>query len=298
MRSRLAALPLVLLLVSAAALVAPSAGHAQQENPPPYWTTSLDLKIRTEPLGLLIDTSIFRREILGSARDVFTDGAYKQYGVDLEVSPALADVGLHFEAMPVRLAILRFEYRLMTTFGLLGYTLSFDERGAEYGDEVEDARAGEEEFGVGHRLAFMPTLQYAVGRLVFRNMAEFYWHHWTTFDGPYVRERLYDQLNAKQDVMIANTSVVAWRIIETAGVKTMLAGAFYEHVHAVEAATRRQRVGALFVWIPAERWGNVERPRLYLQSGYNLFDRNREGAVFVQGGFGVDFPVNRDPLEL
>lgn len=289
MRStRLFAMALAALL-AVVALAAPRDGYAA--NPPPYWTSTLDLKFRTQPLGVVFDTSLFWRYVQGTEGDVFTDGGYTQLGFDLEASPALADLGVHFEAMPVRLVVIRLEYRLMTTFGLLGYTLSFDDRDAAYGDDEEDAREGDEEVGIGHRLAFMPTLQYAVGRLVIRNMAEFYYHNWQTFDGPYVRERLYDQLNYRQDVMIVNTTVLAWRIIQTEGVKTMLAGAFFEHAETLEARTRRDRVGALFVWIPGEHMGRSDRPRVYLQGGYNLRDTNRQGAVFVQGGLGIDLPV-------
>ena len=289
----LAAIVLMLLALAPQVVEAQSA-----ENPPPYWTAALDLKFRTEPIGIVVDTSFFRRSILGSQGDVFTDGGYNQYGLDLEVSPALAEFGFHFESMPVRLVIIRFEYRVMTTFGMLGYTLSWPDRDEAFGDDEADAREGEEEFGIGHRIAFMPTLQYAIGRLVIRNMSEFYYHNWQTFDGPFVRERLYDQLNAKQDVMAVNTSVLAWRIIETTGVKTMLAGVFFEHAEAIEARTRRDRVGALFVYVPWDQVGRVERPRFYLQGGYNLRDTNREGAIFVQGGFGIDLGLGRDPLDL
>jgi hypothetical protein len=67
-----------------------------------------------------------------------------------------------------------------------------------------------------------------------------------------------------------------------------LAGGFHEYVESFESGTSRQRVGAVSVVIPAQTVAGFQRPRLYLQGGTNIADRNREGDLFVQGGVYVD----------
>jgi hypothetical protein len=72
-------------------------------------------------------------------------------------------------------------------------------------------------------------------------------------------------------------------------------GGFHEWVESFEAQTSRQRAGVVAVVIPAPAYAGFRRPRLYLQAGSNLADRNREGEVFVQGGLGVDLWLAEQP---
>jgi len=255
----------------------------------PRWILTNDLRFRIEPLGVVIDSSLKRRNVYRRDGSLLFDGVYWEAGANLAITPALAEVGPHFEWMPMRIFILRAEYRLLTSFGLLGYTMSFPEASSPYGDDEVDAREGEEEAGIGHRLMISPTLQLAVGPLIIRNVTEFIYHRFDGFDGPYVRERLYDQLNASDgDAMVVNTSVLAFRGWDGPGDAMWIIGPFFEYVTTFNAGTQRQRVGGVTVFIPDDAWGNFHRPRVYLQAGSNLQDRNREGSFFIQGGVGFD----------
>jgi hypothetical protein len=252
------------------------------------WVQTLDLKVRTQPTGLIVDTGVFRRQTVSRPGSLLFDGTYHQGGVDLEVSPALAEVGIHTEWSPIRILILRAEYRTLISYGLLGYTLSFDDANEPFGDNVVERREGDEEAGAGHRFSLYPTVQLKAGPVIVRNLTEVHWNLMTGFDGPLVRERLYDRLQATNDVLVVNTSIVAYELWDGPGPALAIVGPYYEYVRSLESGSERQRIGGVAAWIASDAWGRYRRPRVYLQAGANLVDENREGAVFVQGGFGFD----------
>jgi len=283
------------ILLLALGLVASSAS-AQDADPSDEtatteWIQTLDLKIRTQPLGVLADTSIFRRRTVERPGSLLFDGTYAQGGVDAEISPALAEIGFHAEWSPIRIFVLRAEYRTQISYGVLGYTLSFDDANASFGDNVVDRREGEEEAGLGHRLSLYPTVQLKAGPIIVRNLTELHWNQMEAYDGPYVRERIYDQLQETTDTLVANTSIVAYELWDGPGPALAIIGPYFEYVRSVRSGSERQRVGGVAAWIPTDAWGRYRRPRLYVQAGTNLVDANREGVFFVQGGIGFDLAL-------
>jgi hypothetical protein len=248
----------------------------------------LDLRGRSQPTGIFVETGLVLRDIYHRDGSTLFEGTYQEIGWDLGVSPALLETGIHGEWMPVRVFKLRAEYHALMYYGTLGYMLSWDDADAAYGDEEADAREGEEEFGLGHRFSVQPTFQAKVGPIIIRNTTAFYTHFLGSFDGPYMRERLFDQLQAEHDGMVANTTVLAAEVWDGPGEAMAIVGPMYETVSTLTSGTGRQRVGGVAVVIPADRIGTLHRPRVYIQSGVNLRDQNRDGAFFIQGGFGID----------
>lgn len=248
----------------------------------------IDLRARTEPTGIFIETSLTLRDTYRRDGSSLFEGVYREIGLDLGVSPALLETGVHGEWMPVRVFRVRAEYHALLYYGTLGYMLSWPDDDVAYGDEEADAREGEEEFGIGHRFSFQPTFQAKVGPIIVRNTTVFYTHFLGGFDGPYMRERVFDQLQAEHDGIVTNTTILAAEVWDGPGEAMAIVGPMYETVSTLESGTGRQRVGGVAVVIPKDTLGSVHRPRVYIQSGVNLNDRNRDGAFFVQGGFGVD----------
>ena len=190
----------------------------------------------------------------------------------------------------IKVFSLRAEYRVLTSFGTLGYMLSFPTADSPYGEEEEELLEGQEETGIGHRVSIMPTVQLAAGPIIVRNLTEWHMSWFGSYDGPYVRERLYDQLQASDgDWLLVNTSVLAYTLWDPEGDGLAIIGPYYEHVVTGDSGTGRQRVGGVAAWIDGQTRGEIRRLRVYLQSGVNLDDRNRDGAFFVQGGAGFDF---------
>jgi hypothetical protein len=249
----------------------------------------LDLKARSAPVGLMAEGSLIARTTRSAPDSLLLDQTYREIGIDFVVSPAIAEAGLHAEWMPLRIFRLRAEAHALSSFGVLGYTLSFPTADAAYSDKVADDRVEESEAGVGMRLSLQPTLQIKLGPVIARHTTSVFWHALGGFKGPFVHERLYDQLQRTEgDGMMVHTSLLAYQLWDGAGDAMALAGGFHEYVESFESGTSRQRVGAVAVVIPAQTVAGFQRPRLYVQGGTNLSDRNREGDLFVQGGLGVD----------
>lgn len=290
--------PLLSSMLLLLALVS-GAGTARAAEPAPAFArhfATFDLRGRSQPTGLVADSSLILRQTHSAPGSLLLDQTYREIGIDASVSPALAEAGLHAEWLPLRILKLRAEAHALSSFGLLGYTLSFPSPTSLFGDREVEAREGEEEAGLALRLSLQPTLQVKVGRLVARHAAAFYWHDFSGYRGPVVRERLFDQLQATDgDGMQAHTSLLAWEVWDGPGDALALVGGFHEWVESFEAETSRQRAGLVAVLIPAPEYAGFRRPRIYLQAGSNLADRNREGAVFVQGGLGVDLWLAEQP---
>jgi hypothetical protein len=257
----------------------------------PRYVLTTDIKSRIEPVGLFLDNTFRSRNVYGREGSILLEGAYWQWGVDMGSSPALVEPGVHFEIMPIRLLIVKFEYRAIVYFGAFGYGLSFGSADAAFGDDEVNPRieAGDHEFGTGHRFGVLPTFQLAAGPIILRNVGEYYYQLMNGFDGPYVRERLHDQLlRTSGDFMMLNATTIAYALWDPPGEGLWILGPYYEYTRGFDAGTTRHRVGGVTAFIAADQWRNARRPRVYLQSGVNLQDTNREGAFFIQGGFGFD----------
>lgn len=263
------------------------------------WT--FDLQARSQPIGLILSNRFFHRATYEGDGGPLYSGTYQQIGLDVNVSPAFLEIGPAVEFRPINLFVYGFGYHALAFWGTLDYPLSFATRDSPYGDNVVDARdadddpTNDEETGIAHRVFFSQTTQLQVGRIAIRNQLQTFLYFIPAFEGPYIRERLYDQLVADRDFLLSNSAAVlyeAWTGREDA---KLLVGAFHEYVFAREARSTRHRLGGVGVWYPTASKGRIQRWRVYLQVGANIEDPNREGAVFGQGGFGFDLHFGEDP---
>lgn len=271
--------------------------------PPPEerWMWTFDMQARSQPIGLIFSNRFVHRATYEGDGGPLYKGTYQQVGIDANLSPAFLEIGPSVEFRPINLFVYGFGYHLIGFWGTLDYPLSFPSRDSPYGDNVVDARDADdnpdndEETGVAHRIFASQTSQIQLGRLVVRNQTQAFLYFWPGFDGPFVRERLYDQLVSDGDLLVSNTAAVLYQAWDGREDAQFLVGPFHEYVYALDARSTRHRLGAVGVWYPTASEGRIQRWRVYLQVGANLEDPNREGAVFGQGGFGFDLHFGADP---
>ncbi len=257
-----------------------------------------DLQFRIEPVGLILSNSIVHREHHEADGSTLYRGTYQQQGVDLNISPAFVEIGPRVEYRPINLFVYSVGYHALYFFGHLGYPLSFPTSDSDFGDDVAEEleEEGAEESGLAHRLMVQQTSQIQFGRIVVRDQITAYAHIFPNFEGPFIRERIYDTLQANYDAMISNGAFVLFEGWDGPGEARFLVGPYHEVVYAARAHLSRHRLGGVVVYIPADRWGGrTYRPRTYLQSGVNLIDANRQGRFNLQGGFGFDLRLRTRP---
>ena len=73
---------------------------------------------------------------------------------------------------------------------------------------------------------------------------------------------------------------------------TLLLGVQYEIVHAFKSGRTRQRIGLLAYFVPVDTLGPLDRPRIYVWTGWNIQDRNRDGEGFLIVGIGFDLEID------
>lgn len=255
------------------------------------WKT--DLQIRTNPLGIMTANRFVWREYHEADGSDLYRGTYQQASLDLNISPAFAEIGPSVEFRPINLFVYRVGYQALIYFGELGYALSFPSSDADFGEDVADALedANAEQSGVAHRLFLEQTTQAQVGDIVIQNKVSAFVHFFPdhTFDGPFVRERMYDTLQADIDGLIVNQLAVLYQPWSRGENARVLVGPYHEIAYAARAQITRHRVGGILAAIPADVWGqNIHTPRFYVQAGVNVVDPNRDDQFFIQGGFGAD----------
>ena len=251
-----------------------------------------DLQWRTSPVGLLSANQFIWRQHHEADGSTLYRGTYQQASLDLNLSPAFAEVGPALEFRPINLFVYRIGYQALYFWGTLGYPLSFESPDADYSeaviDELEAAEA--EETGLAHRLYAAQTFQVQVGSIVVRNQLQAFAHFFPNFEGPYIRERMYDMLQANLDGMAVNTLAVLYQPWSRGDSARVLIGPYHEIAYGAAARTRRHRVGLLFLAIPRDVYARrLYVPRMYVQIGNNVVDANRQNHWFAQGGFGFNF---------
>ena len=252
-----------------------------------------DLQWRTSPVGLLSANQFVWQQYHEADGSTLYRGTYQQAALDLNLSPAFAEVGPALEFRPMNLFVYRIGYQALYFWGTLGYPLSFDSADADYSEAVIDRleEEGAEETGLAHRLYFAQTIQAQLGSLVIRNQAQGFAHFFPEqdFEGPYIRERMYDMLQSNFDGMGVNTLAVLWQPWSRGDSARVLLGPYHEVAFAARARTRRHRVGLLFLAIPRDIYARrLYVPRVYIQVGNNLVDQNRQYHWYAQGGFGFN----------
>jgi hypothetical protein len=249
-----------------------------------------DIFVRANPDGIALRSGVSRRWGYAAGDDPDDKSSYLQSGLSLTLSPSFAQIGAHVEWMPALFMIAHLQYDHYRYFGQYGALLSFPSGDSPFGDDVIDAREGDEEKSYGHRFMFRPTLRGKFGRLLLVNETDIS-YFLIEGEGPYFRDTQYDTLIKDDDVVFDNKTMLLFEIREGKGPSSFYAGPFYSVTHAASANLTRQRLGIIASLVPVDGLWFFGRPKIYSALGYNVEDRNREGEVFFLFHVGFDIAL-------
>ena len=274
------------LFVSYSAVIA-VAGETPAEDKSVKTVLHADLAGQVNPEGLMLSAGAYRR--WNGKMDAAFDmpSSYFQTGFGLSVSPAYAKAAMHAEWQPALFATFRLEYDVYRFFGQYGALLSMPSADSKFGKGDVQALEGREEKAWGQRTLFQPTLSAKAGPVIIRNQTDLAYYRFSGI-GPYFLDWEYDTLLKDNDFVAANRTQFLVKAWQGTGAASLFAGPYYEITHAVRADINRQRVGGLLYWVPADKLGESDRPRVYSQFGMNVQDRNRNGELYLILGVGFD----------
>jgi hypothetical protein len=257
-------------------------------------TLYYDMFLRANPDGAALRLGAYRRWGYADGDNPDKKSSYLQSGLSLALSPSFGQVGVHVEWMPALFVIARLQYDHYRFFGQYGALLSFPSADSPFGDDVLEAREGDEESSYGHRIMFRPVLRAKLGRFLLVNETDLA-YLLTEGDGPYFRETQYDTLIEDRDVVIDNKAMCLFEIWKSDGPAPLYAGPYYGVTHAAGANITRHRVGVIASLVPADGLWFLGRPKVYSVLGYNVEDRNRKGEIFFlfHVGFAIDLGGRR-----
>jgi hypothetical protein len=149
---------------------------------------------------------------------------------------------------------------------------------------------GQEESAWGRRVLLQPTLYAKAGPVIISNQTDLAYYRFSG-NGPYFLDWEYDTLLKDGDSVVANRTQFLFKPWKRGQEAMLLVGPYYEVTHARDADLTRQRLGGVLYWVPADKLGPFDRPRIYSQLGVNLRDRNRDGEVFFTIGVGFDYDL-------
>lgn len=273
----------------------PAVGPSTQSRTSNSFHSDIDLKFRVQPLGVVLSTRLYNEhEYMKDNVGLLFSHVFIRGGAAVNISPAYFEVGPEVEFQPIRIFSLRAAYLGTYNFGTFKYMLSYDNPDPITRDDELDAIADQAESGFSQRLEIQPTFQVALGKIAVRNTFTFQrmWYSDQNFTGPWLRESSYDRMiSTDGDTVLANLLVAMYQVADPDGPTgdgTAYLGAFHEWARGVSTQDNRHRLGLMGLYIPKNNWGKIYRPRLVLQAGYNLVDREngRDGRFFVQGQLG------------
>lgn len=253
---------------------------------------SVDLESEVNPNGITLTSEIYRRWVYAVDKELDVPSSYLQTGLGPAVSPAYGKLSAYAEWLATVFAKFRLEYDLYRFFGANGALLSFPSADSKFGRHEVEALKGQEETASGSRVIFQPTLYGKIGPVIIANQTDLAYYRFNG-KGPYFLDWEYDTLVRDGDSVVANRTqfiVEAWKKGKD---QALYAGPYYEITHATSADLTRQRVGVLAYWLPVPAFLSLDRPRIYLQAGVNIQDRNRQGELFLNFGIGFDFDFNK-----
>ena len=215
--------------------------------------------------------------------------SYWETGIDIGVTPAFMQAGVHAEWMPWLFLKMRAQYDYMEYTGINDGLLSFPSGNSPYGDDVRKDRHDEEKT-YGSRIMLQPTLQGKVANFIIRNQTDLAYY---TFAGrgPYFLELWYNTLMKDDDYLVANRTQFLYSFLSDSKGKQLLAGPYYEVTRAFDAQITQQKVGVAFYWEPAASLFHISHPHLGVMSGYHLEDPNRQGQFYLLVGAGFEFDL-------
>lgn len=259
--------------------------------------SDIDLKWRIQPLGLEFAPRVYNEhQYWRSNASMLFSEVFVRAGLAANITPAYAEAGIDVEFQPIRIFKLRAQYLAGYHFGTFKYVIPYDNpnpitRDRELKRDKDLARSG-----LHQRVIIQPTIQMAVGRIAVLNTFTYQYLHYRSkdFQGPWLRVGQEDRIiHTDGDSLLQNMLLVAYKVWDGPGSAQVLVGPFHEWVRGVRAykaqgLEQRHRLGVTAVVVPSASWGKLYNPRMIVQAGYNVVDRDngRANRGFIQGSFG------------
>jgi hypothetical protein len=260
-----------------------------QGAPPPVGTVQrwmdADIYGGVNPETLALVGSFQARKILGvdSGRGIVS--SQLQGTCFVGASPSYGLAGVQGEWMPTAWLQLRARLEGDRFFGANGNLLSFDSPQAPYGRQDLRALEGREESTNGARAMLQVVLRLPLGPGLLRLQQETS-RLWFGGRGPYT-------LNWEYDTLVQNGGNVhfsrAQYLLSLPGRDRWLAGPYGEHVRSPGTNLQRSRVGLSTFWDSSRTFGRWGRPRVGVQAGVDLHDRNRAGQAYLEFNLGTSW---------
>lgn len=259
--------------------------------------SDLDLKWRIQPLAIELSTRMYNEhQYWRSNKSMLFSEVFVRAGAVVNLTPAYAEGGIDFEFQPIRIFKLRAQYLAGYDFGTFKYVIPYDNPDPITRDRELKADKDRARSGVHQRVIIQPTLQFAVGNIALVNTFTYQYFNYRgrDYEGPWLRTSAEDRIvHTDGDSILQNMLLVAYKVWSGPNNGQMLIGPYHEWVRGVrayraEGLEQRHRVGLTAVVAPAKNWGKIYSPRLLVQAGYNVVDRDngRANRGFVQGSFG------------
>lgn len=267
----------------------PAAPDAAERAPEQTASTVLrsDLWGQVNPDGIAAGVDLYRR--WSGPRDPALDVpvSYHQAGALAGTTPAFGRVSLYGEWQPLIFANLRLQYDLYRFYGTNSALLSFPSAESPFDRRDVEALEGQEEAGYGNRVLIRPMLFAKTGPVIITNRTDLAYLSFSG-RGPYFLDWTYETLLPDGGRVVENRTDILLEIRKGPGTETLLAGPFYDIMHA-STGLKRNRIGGSVYAVLADELGPLRRPRVYGQAGLYLHDRNREGEAYAAIGSGFDF---------
>ncbi len=252
------------------------------------WSEDVDIVGTFNPLGLEASAGYSYTNAYRYDEHYDAVSASWTAGPEIALTPSFLRPSLSFEWMPFLFLTTRFEYDGYYYLGANGGMLSFSSAADAFGDRELRARKGTEDSGRGSRLLLQPTVQLRIGDIVLRNQSDIARYRFPG-SGPFFHEQEYDTLLKDGGLLFANRTQVLKE--KTSGGDTLLFGPYFELVHAAVSDIVRRQIGILLYSERSRSTASADESHYFLQIGYNLRDRNREGEIFILIGTGLSSAV-------
>lgn len=252
------------------------------------------LGFATNPDAAALFAGVERRVTYSPGSTVLLRELHHQVGAELMVS-GLIRPAVHAEWLPLKILKLRLQYEVWIWPGFAlgrGHGLVFPDARSPFDPDELERRRGEELPGLGHRLAFMPTLQLKVWRVVVLDNFELAgW--WVNGPRSYWREPLHDNLilRGALDGTYKNLALLLLELWSGGPEERILAGGLHEVVHSLSAGITRHRLGVAVIASPFSSLLGIDRPTLFFLFGANTSDENREDELWMNLGIRLDLDV-------
>ena len=233
------------------------------------------------------------RHIYGRDQNPLWNGLYVQTGAAIGTSTFTNSASLHVEVQPIALLRIRLQaetWRWLGKPSSIGTGMPFPSADSPADPETLASRADETITTHGSRGLLVTTLRGKAGSLAMLNITRMSAWHLPDGDG-YLYDSESDNLIARGrlDMNLRNRLCMLWVAPRRRGAHRLMLGPVHEFYQSMEAAIARQRLGAMMVYTPVQRWRALWEPTLLLDLGVNLEDRYRQGAMYFLGMLIIPF---------